>query len=90
MTQRYKYCIPTAAAMQGIHHASGTLPVACKKALAASLNDLLEPFREKRAYYEAHRDEVRDIILTGSEKANKIGNETVKEVKEAMHIYIGD
>ena len=64
--------------------------VACKKALAASLNDLLEPFREKRAYYEAHRDEVRDIILTGSEKANKIGNETVKEVKEAMHIYIGD
>ena len=64
--------------------------VACKKALAAALNDLLEPFREKRAYYEAHRDEVRDIILTGSEKANKIGNETVKEVKEAMHIYIGD
>lgn len=64
--------------------------VACKKALAASLNDLLEPFREKRAYYEAHRDEVRDIILTGSEKANKIGDETVKEVKEAMHIYIGD
>ena len=64
--------------------------VACKKALAASLNNLLEPFREKRAYYEAHRDEVRDIILTGSEKANKIGNETVKEVKEAMHIYIGD
>ena len=64
--------------------------VACKKALASALNDLLEPFREKRAYYEAHRDEVRDIILTGSEKANKIGNETVKEVKEAMHIYIGD
>ena len=64
--------------------------VACKKALAGALNDLLEPFREKRAYYEAHRDEVRDIILTGSEKANRIGNETVKEVKEAMHIYIGD
>ena len=64
--------------------------VACKKALACALNDLLEPFREKRAYYEAHRDEVRDIILTGSEKANRIGNETVKEVKEAMHIYIGD
>lgn len=64
--------------------------VACKKALAAALNDLLDPFRERRAYYEAHREEVRDIILTGSEKANKIGNETVKEVKEAMHIYIGD
>ena len=29
-------------------------------------------------------------VLTGSEKANQIGNETVKEVKEAMHIYIGD
>lgn len=64
--------------------------VACKKALSACLNDLLEPFRGRRAYYEQHREEVREIIITGSEKANRIGNETAKEVKEAMHIYIGD
>lgn len=41
VTQRYKYCIPTAAAMQGIHHASGTLPVACKKTLKASAHAAL-------------------------------------------------
>lgn len=64
--------------------------VACKKALTAALNSLLDPFRERRAYYEAHKDEVRDIIIAGSDRANRIGNETAKEVKEAMHIYIGD
>lgn len=62
--------------------------VACKKALAAKINALLDPFRERRAYYEAHRPLVRDIILTGTEKANAIGNETVRRVKEAMHLDI--
>ena len=49
---------------------------------------MLDPFREKRAYYEAHRDEVRDIIVSGSEKANKVGDETVKKVKDAMSISL--
>lgn len=64
--------------------------VACKKALAEAINTLLDPFRERRHYYENHRSEVTDIIKSGSDRANRIGNETVKEVKEAMHIYIGD
>ena len=62
--------------------------VACKKILAESLNTLLDPFREKRAYYEAHRDEVRDIIKTGTEKACRIGEETVDKVKEAMFLKV--
>ncbi|NLK42794.1 MAG: hypothetical protein GX300_00160 [Tissierellia bacterium] len=32
--------------------------------------------------------EVRDIILEGSKKANKIGNETVENVKNALNIDI--
>lgn len=63
--------------------------VACKKTLADRINRLLDPFRERRAYYESHRAEVRDIIISGSERANRIGNETVKAVKEAMHLSIG-
>jgi len=63
--------------------------VACKKKLAEALNNLLDPFREKRAYYEEHKDVVRDLINAGTEKANKIGKETVQEVKEAMSIYLG-
>ena len=37
--------------------------VACKKLLTARLNEMLDPFRQKRAYYESHLDEVKDIIL---------------------------
>lgn len=62
--------------------------VACKKRLAEKLNELLDPFRDRRAYYEARKPEVRDIIMAGSEKANKIGEETVAKVKKAMCVSI--
>jgi tryptophanyl-tRNA synthetase len=62
--------------------------VACKRNLADKLNTLLDPFREKRAYYEDHRSEVKEIIVAGSEKANKIGEETVAKVKKAMCVSI--
>ncbi len=62
--------------------------VACKKRLAEKLNELLDPFRERRAYYEAHKSEVKEIIMAGSEKANKIGEETVAKVKKAMCVSI--
>lgn len=61
---------------------------ACKSLLSEKVNSLLEPFREKRAYYEEHKGEVRDIIFDGSKKANMVGNETVENVKKAMSIYM--
>lgn len=62
--------------------------VACKKLLAARLNEMLEPFREKRAYYEAHKEEVREIIASGTRKANEIGAETMRKVKSAMEVSL--
>lgn len=62
--------------------------VACKNLLSKELNLLLAPFREKRAYYEERKNEVRDIILDGSKKANVIGNETVENIKKAMNISL--
>ncbi len=62
--------------------------VACKNLLAEKINSLISPFREKRAYYEEHKGEVRDIILAGSEKANMIDNKTVEAVKSAMSLDI--
>lgn len=62
--------------------------VACKKQLASKINQLLDPMREKRAYYETHLDEVKDLILSGSQKANEIGDETMKEIKDAMNIRL--
>lgn len=62
--------------------------VACKKHLAEILNAMLDPIREKRAYYDAHENEVKDIILSGTAKANKIGNDNLREIKEKMHILV--
>lgn len=62
--------------------------VACKKMLAAKLNEILDPMREKRSYLEAHKDEVRDIIKTGTAKANEIGNATIAGIKDHMHVAI--
>jgi tryptophanyl-tRNA synthetase len=62
--------------------------VDCKKILARNINALLEPMREKRAYYEAHPDEVRDIIKAGSEKASRIGDEQVAIMRQAMHLTL--
>lgn len=62
--------------------------VACKKDLAKKLNTMMDPFRERRAYYESHLDEVKQIIAAGTQKACAIGNETVREVKEAMSVLL--
>ena len=44
----------------------------------------LRPIREKRAYYEAHPEEVDKILMEGTEKARKVAKETMKKVKKAM------
>lgn len=62
--------------------------VACKKQLTASLNTLLDPFRERRAYYESHLHEVKEILEAGNARANAVGNEHVARLKEAMHLTI--
>ena len=39
--------------------------VEVKRRLAEALNSFLEPIRHRRAYYEAHPDEVREILVGG-------------------------
>lgn len=64
--------------------------VECKKRLAARLNEMLDPIRDRRAYYDEHPEIVDDIVRSGTEKANRIGSQTLSEVKEAMKInYFG-
>ena len=58
--------------------------VACKKQLAHNIIEELRPIREKRAYYEAHPEEVDKILIEGTEKARKVAKETMKKVKKAM------
>ncbi len=60
--------------------------VECKKRLAACLNTLLDPIRDKRAYYDEHHEIVDEILLAGTQKARREGAETLGLVKEAMKI----
>jgi len=62
--------------------------VACKKALYTKLNETMAPMRERRAYFETHKDDVREMIVTGTAKANALGTETSNNVKRAMRILL--
>ena len=60
--------------------------VDCKKRLAAVLNDLLEPMRERRAKYKANPGLVEEILRAGTARAIEEGRRTIAEVREAMHL----
>ena len=52
------------------------------------LNNLLEPMRERRAKYEGNRPLVKEIIESGTAKANEIGNRNIAAIKEKMHVSL--
>ena len=60
--------------------------VEVKKDLAEALNNFLSPIREKREYYENNPREVENALLSGTNNARKIANETMKMVRSAMKI----
>ena len=65
--------------------------VACKKQLAKNIIEYLRPMREKRAYYEAHPEEVDKTLYEGTQKAKAKAKETMKNVKKAMRLdYFDD
>ncbi|MDP3955130.1 MAG: tryptophan--tRNA ligase [bacterium] len=55
-----------------------------KEALAEAIYKELKPIQERRAYFEAHPDEVVKILEEGREYCSKIAKETLGEVKRAM------
>ncbi|HWO72757.1 MAG TPA: tryptophan--tRNA ligase, partial [Dehalococcoidia bacterium] len=60
--------------------------VEVKQKLARAINAFLDPIRDRRAYYEAHRDEVRDALEKGIRETRAIADETMAMVKDAMQI----
>jgi len=60
--------------------------VANKKNLAAILAEQLRPFRERRRELEAHPERIREALKMGEERARKIAQETMKEVREGMKL----
>ena len=60
--------------------------VQCKKKMAANLTVFLEPIREKRMFYKSRPEMVEEIIVSGSDKARKVAQQTMAEVRAAVKI----
>ena len=74
------------------HYQRGGLgDVKVKKFLNNVLQEELSPIRARRKEYEKDIEDVYEILKKGSEEAQKIAAQTVKEVKSAMKIdYFSD
>jgi tryptophanyl-tRNA synthetase len=69
------------------HYRRGGLgDVKVKKFLFAVLNEFLTPIRERRAYFEAHPEEVVKALTEGTQAARETAAETLADVKKAMRI----
>ena len=69
------------------HYQRGGLgDVKIKKFLNDVLQEILEPIREKRHYYENHLDLVYDMLEQGSMEARKKASEVLKRVREAIGV----
>lgn len=57
-----------------------------KEYLFEVLEDLLNPIREKRAYYDAHPEIVEKIVKEGTAKARKKASEVLKRVRKSIGV----
>lgn len=58
--------------------------VKIKRYLNTVLENELEPIRQRRARYEQNQDEVYEMLIEGSKKANEVANQTLDEVRDAI------
>lgn len=72
--------------MKAHYERGGLGDMKCKRFLFNVLEDTLTPIREKRKYYEEKIDEVYNILLEGTKKANIKANKTLSRVRKAMKI----
>lgn len=55
-----------------------------KRGLVAALEELIGPMREKRRYYEEHPAELKEILEQGTNRARKIAESTIEELKDRL------
>jgi tryptophanyl-tRNA synthetase len=60
--------------------------VDCKKNLAGKINQVLDPFRERRAQFEREPKRVKQILADGILRAQQEAEETMKLVRHVMHL----
>ena len=60
--------------------------VEVKTKLAAAINAMLDPLRERRAAVLARPGELRDILIEGSRRARAVAQETMSRVRDAVKL----
>ncbi len=60
--------------------------VMLKQVLTESLNEYLRPIRKRRMELEKDMDYVRDVLDRGVKQAREVGEQTLVEVRQAMHM----
>ena len=60
--------------------------VEVKTKLAAAMNTMLEPMRERRREVAAHPERIREIAIEGSRKARTIAQATMERVRDAVRL----
>ncbi len=68
------------------YKAGGLGDTVIKKRLTQILQDVITPIRERREYLAQDPKKVMDILKEGTIEANKIADETLRKVKEAIQI----
>ncbi len=59
---------------------------ALKQYVTDAVNNFLAPIRERRHELEDDTDYIHDVIVDGTQRANKIADETLDQVREAMNM----
>jgi tryptophanyl-tRNA synthetase len=79
----------TEAERQEVAHGCRTAGIGCldcKGVLIGNMLTDLQPLHERRAYYAAHPDAAMQVLMAGSERARRVAQETMAQVREAVHI----
>ena len=78
------------AEMKSHYQKGGLGDVAVKKYLVEEMDKVLKPIRERREELAKNPEAIYEILRKGSEKAEKVAAQTLKELKQAMKIdYFG-
>ncbi len=63
--------------------------VDCKKIVAAHIQEIVAPIRERRIELLEKPSEVRDILTAGADRARPIAQETMREVRDKVGATLG-
>lgn len=86
--QMHRLFVPAAVADRFDEQCRGA-QIGCvdrKRALADALIEYLAPITDRVGYYREHQDEVRDILISGTRRAEAEAVRTMSEVRLAMKI----